>query len=190
MDIEGTNPVSLVMSALALFVSTVGIIVSIAGVIVSYIVAKKYGDLAAVEASRKLHEEDARRARLVALRSLLNEVERIRKVAEHNSGLAPPQVAEPVTRVPTTAFETAFVSGTSNIDGSPELLEAVTDYLACADSVNSLVDIYVAGTTSAGGAGAHRVTESARKIVEYCENNLLEILDRLKTFLQRELEEA
>ena len=174
----------------SLLVASAAFVVSVIVGILSYIVARRYGDLAAVEASRRLHEEDARRARLMALRSLLNEVERIRKVAEHNSGLAPQETALSVTRVPTIAFETAFVSGTSNIGGSSELLVTVTDYLACADSINSLVDIYVAGTTSAGGEGARRVTDSARKIVGKCKDDLPKILDSLKTFLQRELEEA
>jgi hypothetical protein len=40
MDITGTDPASLVISALALFASIIGIVVSIVGVIVSYIVAK------------------------------------------------------------------------------------------------------------------------------------------------------
>ena len=49
----------------SLIVSIAAIVVSVVGVIVSYVVARKYGDVAALKASRKLHEEDARKARLI-----------------------------------------------------------------------------------------------------------------------------
>lgn len=66
-----------------------GFLIAAVSVILSYIVAKKYGDLAAVDATRKFHEKDAKRARLNALGSLINETARIRKLAKHNSQLDP-----------------------------------------------------------------------------------------------------
>ena len=178
------------MALASLVISIFAIIVSIAGIIVSYRVAKKYGDLAAVEATRRFHEEDLKRARLTALQSLVNEVARIRKLAEHNSQLAPSQPAQPVARMPVAAFETAFVSGAPGLEVSLELLDTVTDYLACADSINSLVDIYVAGTPSGESASASRLRKAVEQMKEICASTLPEILDRLRDALQRELETA
>jgi hypothetical protein len=165
------------------------LIVSIAGIIISALVAWGFGDLAAVRASRKLHEEDARKARLMALRSLLNEVERIEKVAKHNSlELKPGQFAQSVTKMPVAAFETAFVCGKPTISSDSELLKAVTDYLARADSINSLVDIYISGVggTEAGARGRRATVET---IQEYCGEDLSKILSSLREFLQRSLKE-
>lgn len=63
----------------AVVLSVLSLIVSVVSVIVAYLVAVKYGDMAAVKATRKFHEEDVARARVAALQSLRNEVVRIRK---------------------------------------------------------------------------------------------------------------
>jgi len=143
-----------------------GFLIAAVSAILSYIVAKKYGDLAAVDATRKLYEEDAKRARLNALRSLINEVARIQKLAEHNSQLDPDQQSQPVARMPVSAFETAFVSGALVSRASQELLDAVADYLVCADSISPLVDIYVAGTPSGEGVSKQRMHAAVREIKE------------------------
>jgi len=167
-------------------VATFAIIVSIAGIIVSHRVAKKYGDLAAVDASRELHEEDTREARLTAFRSLLNEVKRISGVVDHNSKLNTNSQMQPIVRMPVAAFETAFVSGKPGLDASEELLQAVTDYLVCADSINSLVDIYpfsVAGH----GTGTIEPREIARQVVKASKQKTHEVLERLRVYLQEEI---
>jgi len=175
----------------AIIISIGAIIVSIAGIIVSYIVARKYGDLAAVEATRRFHEEDARRVRMTALQSLVNEVERIQKVVEHNRQLTTDTAIQPVARMPVAAFETAFVSGRTGLNVSKELLQVATDYLACADGINSLVESYPA---SLAGLGTRRVPNYSDGIIEQIakvsEHRLPEILERLRTHLQEEISGA
>jgi hypothetical protein len=183
--------ISIAISVFALFVSWAGVAASIVGVAVSYWVARKYGDMAAVRAGRKLHDEDARRARVTALRSLLNETERIRKVVEHNASLAIYPVRS-VIRLPTSAFETAFVSGTPGLDASDELLRSVTDYLVRADAVNSFVDAYP--SSIAGQSGNIGPNDFVGAIVDACastgqsdQETFAGLLGRLRACLQEEI---
>ena len=125
------------LSAMQIVVPIIGVLFS---GILSFIVASRYGDMAAVRATRKYHEEDARRARAATLLSLRNEVSRIQKAAEHNSQLDPRHSPHDTARMPTAAVETAFVSGTPGLVVGPELLDASTEYVARADSINSLIE--------------------------------------------------
>jgi len=165
-------------------------IMAAVGVLMSYFVARQYGDVAAVRATRKFYEEDARKARLTALQSLVNEVARIRKLVEHNSHLLPLTNApvKSLTKMPIAAFETAFVSGRHGLAVSSHLLNAVTDYFTHADSINLLVDIYVAGIPSGTAVSQTRRRTAVQKIAEICTAELPKILDQLEIHLRRELE--
>jgi hypothetical protein len=103
----------------------------------SYFIARKYRDVAGTLITLKKQEQHAARARVTALQHLLNEVARIRKLANHNSELVHGETG--IVKMPMTAFETAFVSGSSDLSVSSDLLDAVTDYLVKADTV-SLID--------------------------------------------------
>jgi len=92
--------------------------------------------------------------------------------------------------MPTAAFETAFVSGTPGLVVGPELLDASTEYLARADSINSLVDAYLGALGGESSQMADVRNEAVRKIARACADTLPNILDRLSTCLQRELDEA
>jgi hypothetical protein len=172
-----------------------GLLIAAVSGLLSYIVAKKYGDLAGIEASRRLHEEDMKKARLTAIRSLLNEAERIRKIANHNRQLDKFGTIQAVIRLPMAAFETAFVAGRPGLDVSEELVKAVTDYLVCADSVNSLIDIYPASMASPRGsdgaimgvAGTSRAEFVIQQVIEISAHELPEILERLRILLQEEI---
>jgi len=171
----------------SLIVSILALLVSLVGVIVSYIVARKYGDVAALSASRKLHEEDTRKARLTALRSLSNEVMRIRVLVDFNKALDPNTQMHSIARMPVAAFESAFVSGTQSLDVSDELLHAVAVYLVWADGINSLVDIYpfsIAGY----GTGGVKPGDIAREIATDSEKEILGALHLLETSLQKEIQ--
>lgn len=157
-------------------------------IIVTIIVAAALGDIAAVYATRRFQKKEAKRARLTALQSLANEVERIQKVADHNRQLNNGTPIQAVTRVPVAAFETAFVSGGRSLDAGNELLQAVTDYLACADSVNSLVDIYPASIGGIGTSGTGYSSYVIEKIVEASKHKLPENLERLRIYLREEIE--
>lgn len=177
-----TTVIGVVVSIIALIASIAGVVVSIAGVIVSYIVARKYGDTAALEASRKLHEEDARKARSMALQSLLNEVERIRKLVEYDAG------SGLRIRLPTAAFETAFASGAPGLAADSKLLNIAAEYLALADRVNTCVETYVAGVPSGEAAAHRRMRIAFDEIRELCTSMLPGNLDQLSVALQRELD--
>lgn len=159
-------------------------------IIVTIVVAVAFGDMAAVYATRRFQEKEAKRARLTALQSLVNEAERIQKVTDHNRQLNKGTPIQDVTRMPVAAFETAFVSGGRGLDAGNELLQAVTDYLACADSVNSLVDIYPASIAGIGGSGTGYSKHIIEKIVETSEHKLPQNLERLRTYLREEIERA
>ena len=60
------------------------IIISLAAILIAYLTAKYYGDAAAGRAAREYAEKQAEAARIIALRSLLNEIKRARQFARQN----------------------------------------------------------------------------------------------------------
>jgi len=171
----------------SLIVSILALIGSVVGVILSYVTARKYGDLAAVKASRRLHEEDVRKARLAALQSLLNETHRIRHLAQHNAVLSIHNPPHDFVKMPAAAFETAFVSGTPGLTVAQELLDAVSSYLTYASAVNSLVDIYLGALAGDSSRMAGERKRDVEKIAVICSNILPEILERLEAALLAEI---
>jgi hypothetical protein len=167
---------------IAIVLSVLSLVASVVAVIVGYVTARKYGDMAAVKATRKFHEEDIARARVTALQSLISEVERIRRVVGHYDPSDTHAKSRGVPKMPVAAFETAFVSGTPTLAASKELVRAVCDYLVHADSVNSLVDLYSPTYGMAGRASFQDISAACAPIPE--------ILNRLNGCLHRELEEA
>lgn len=152
----------------------------------AFFTAKWYGDVAASKATREYEEKKTARARIDAIQSLLNEVERIRKLVKHNSQLAPQLWSQPIARMPVAAFETVFVTGVG-IEFTPELWDVVTDYLTAANSINLLAEIYVAGTPSGESSASDRMREAVKKTKEICANELPKVLDRLNESLQGEV---
>ena len=67
---------------------------------------------------------------------------------------------------------------------SEELLQAVTDYLACADSVNSLVEIYPASIS--GTSGTAYSSYVIERVVEQSKE-LLGVLEKLGPLLNAEI---
>ena len=175
--------------------SGVAIIVSVVCALLSYIASVNHGDKAALKASRKLHEEDMKKARLTALRSLLNEVKRIQKAVDHNSELERGMIRS-VVRLPVTAFETAFVSGKPGLDASDKLLYTITDYLTLANSINSLIDIYLFSVAGAGvKQGQIKPGGVVGQIIQACKKredqvSLFKILQQLEICLQEEIQRA
>jgi hypothetical protein len=186
----GQSTAALALSIVGLLISCGGLFISVVSIFVSVYVARKYGDVAGVKEIIEHEKAKADEAHISALQSLANEVKRIRKLAEHNAQLDPDRSAQSVGRMPVAAFETAFVSGTLPLAVGQDLLNAVTDYLACADSINTLVDVYVATSPSAGGHGLAQLHAAVRETKRICTEELPGILDRLGGALQAELEVA
>jgi len=107
-------------------------VISLAGVAVSlvgaWLIAKKYGDVAGTLAARRFQEEDAKRARVAAFQSLINEVVRIREVAKHYQS---PNfdTASGAPKLPVTAFETTFVSGSPGLAALEEVAQTPDDLI-------------------------------------------------------------
>lgn len=155
-------------------------IISLAGVAVSligaWLIAKKYGDVAGALAARRFQEGDAKRARVAAFQSLINEVVRIREVTNHYQ--SPDfDTASGAPKLPVTAFETAFVSGSPGLVAGEGLVKAVSEYLVLADSINWLIDKHLIG---GGNLGDFAIRQDWTR--------LSKILNRLSDCLQRELE--
>ncbi len=178
------------MEIVSIIISILAFTVSVASIFVSYLVAKRYGDVAGTHAARKYQEQDAARAHIAALRSLLNEAARIRKLADGNS-VVTQTGGIGMVRMPVTAFETAFVSGRPGLSVSSDLLDAVTDYLTEADAINSLIDTYLWLAPAVGAADyATSARSNAVDRVKDISNKLSETLDRLDACLKSELEAA
>jgi len=159
--------------------------VGTASAIISAVIAILFSDLAGTFAARRFQEEDVKRTRVAALQSLINEVARIQAVIDYYEATAPYNILSRggIPKMPIVAFETAFVSGSPGLAPSEELMEAVSRYLVRADSINSLIDIYLTRgddwSTSIRQQGA-QLTETLDEIRKH--------LQKEKDCLQCELE--
>ena len=164
-----------------------GIVTLIVSNRVSKNIAEEYGDLAGSQAAIDYEERKAGEARITALRALRNEVTRIRKLAEANSQIGNDGLG--MVRMPTASFETAFVSESSGLSVNLELLDAVVDYLVCADAINSRIDTYLGlGAALGQSQYAEGVMGDAVRQVRDESRTVPETLDRLDMLLGRELE--
>jgi hypothetical protein len=175
---------------------------------ISYNIAKRYGDLAGSKAAIEFEKEKAEQARITTLKSLLNEVIRIRDLAYYNYSLKQDgKRIQSVVKMPIAAFETAFLSGESSLpikgtvgfDGSPvssetpglhlisEPLASVTSYLTKAYAINALVDIYLGLVRGLSSEEESRRAEVISQIVDES-HDLLTVLPRLEKYLERQLE--
>jgi hypothetical protein len=178
---RGSEAGMLVLSMLAL-------LVSIASVIVAYF----RGDMAAVKASRKLHEEDLRRARLAVLQSLRSEVDRVERAIDLNLEQLSSNDSEVVialVRTPAGAFETSFVSGEPGVEAGEDLIEGVTQYLVYADAINRLIDSYSTAIRLASD-GSSLWRDWQKQIGSLSREKVLPILEKLKSCLKDRIEES
>lgn len=159
-------------------------IIVVVGTVTSVVIAKLYGDMAALKAGWKLHEAEVREAKRTALRSLLTEVGRARKVGRRNAE-SQSSTSLIVTRLPVDAFSTAFSAGPPGVSVGEDLLEWVSDYLPLADEINCLVDRFASLVTTAVGCGSRTVT--VRKIGVRCRDDVPKILVALEACLRLEL---
>jgi len=157
-------------------------LISIVSIVISIYVAIKYGDVAGTARMIQYEQERTIQVRIAMFQSLINEVERIRKVIGHNSQ------SEPALRVPTNAFETAFTSGQSGLVPSQELLSAVTDYLTYADAINTWIEIYSATMFSIQGAAKTQAMDALLEVKRLCTDRIPSILNRLENALQGKLD--
>jgi hypothetical protein len=174
---------------------------------ISFLLAKKYGDLAGTKAAIDFEKEKAEQARITTIKSLLNEVDRIRTFTDHNSTLArDSQKVQGVVRMPVAVLETAFLSGDSSLsinssvdfDGTPvdpatpgiylraEPLASATDYLAEAYSINTLIDIYLGLVRGLSSQEQAQRGEAINGIIDKSKA-LYQPLARLEKYLNREL---
>lgn len=164
--------------------------------VITIVVAILTSDVVAFFAAQRYQKKEVKKARLTAFQSLLNEVERIQKVINHNCQLKTDDTIQPVIKMPMVAFETAFVSGEGGLNANEELLQETTSYLAFANSINSFVDIYIALISSGtctqqlqmGVAGSSYGSYIIQQIVNYSEHKLPTVLEMMKACLQKEIE--
>ena len=172
------DPTEHILSVIAILLSGIAIVASI-------YIARKYGDLAGSRAAIDYEKRKAADARTTTLRALRNEVARIRKIGEVNSQIRNDGLG--MARMPTTTFETAFVSEPSGLSVDPELLDAVVDYLAHADAINLGIDIYLGfGAAHGQSTYAGQIVSDAAQQARDKSKEILEILGKLDALLERE----
>lgn len=183
-----------------LIVSVMALIVSAMALILNVWVAKKFGDLAGTNAAIKYEEEKDAKAYIVTLQALLHEVIRIRGLVNANAKLNRDCVRiQAVVRLPVKSFETAFVSGESNLlvgelgdvetlglYPTSEPLKSVMKYLTEASYFNSLIDVYLGVDRGVGSADKSFRREFVNLIVDKSQE-LFEVLDQLEEHLRDEL---
>ena len=169
-------------SLVSIVLSVTGTLISIVSIVISVYVARKYGDVAGAARMIRYEQKRIEQARIAMLQSLINEVERIRKVIEHNSQ------SEPALKVPTSAFEAAFTSGQSRLVPSRELLSAVADYLTCADTINTWIRVYSVTMLGTQEAAKTQGMDALLEVKRLCTDRVPSILNRLENALQDELD--
>jgi hypothetical protein len=172
-------------------VAAIGVLISAIfsgiAIAVSFSTAKRYGDVAGTLAARRFEEEDARKARNLALKALLNEIGLVRKLAKSNTITETKFPAfRGVARIPVAPFETAFISGRPALDVRNQTLDAVTEYLSNAYYVNALIDIYLTTPLGAGSAAMSYARYILKRVEETC-TALPDVLDRMKACIEQEL---
>jgi len=176
--------IELANALVALAGVVVSVIVSCVAIYVSFLAAKKYGDVAGTRAGIEYEKKKATGARVTAIKALLNEVARVRKLADSNSRLDASGLG--MVKMPTGAFETAFVSK-SSLSVSEELLNAALGYLAQADLINSLIDEHrsLAPAIGTSRSALDQRTDITRRVPDESKE-LFKILDQLEDLLKRE----
>ncbi len=173
------------------YIALFALLTSVVSALMSLYLAIRYGDLAAVAAERKHKEEDTLEDRKATFQSLLYEVTRIRKAVDSNGSnerLEKAHLANSITRLPTKAFERAFVYGRPGLTASLPLIEAVTKYLALADISNGIIEQYHSATTIQEGEVKQFRNNLIYKLVQ--QTKLFpELLDDLEILLKQEVQE-
>ena len=157
----------------------------VAAIAASVVVAKLYGDMAALKEDRKRQDEEARKAKHTALQSLLTEVKRADYVRRTNAKCALGTVGVSATRLPVDAFSTAFSAGTPGMSVGEDLLDWVAKYLTAADVINGAVDQFATVHSRVGDPPREKTLEGIR---DMCRDLLPDILANLKRHLELELE--
>ena len=154
----------------------------------SFIVAKRYGDLAGAAAAISYEEEKSRRARVAAFRALLNQVDLAEKLAQANAeGHSILEKSRGLVRLPVQAFETAFVSGEPILSDDRELLSAVNDYLTEAYIINSVISLHLSHETGPGNSETTRTGQQTVDQVRKACRALPQILTTLRGQLKADL---
>jgi len=154
--------------------------------------AKKYGDVAGAKTLIDWEKENARKARAIALRALLNEVSRVRASADHNLNLSTTKThLQGLARIPTITFETAFVSARSSVlaegdtEAASRLLRLVTDYLTEASAINTFIDLYLATGTGLGPAGGPAIIAAMNYAVSQVQKRCKKLLTTLNSLEEK-----
>ncbi len=165
----------------------------VASVLISYFLARYFGDVAGTEAAIAFEKEKAKKARIAALRALLNEIEVIRGLAQQNSEINPTKGSQVVVlEMPVTAFETAFLSSESNLldDWDAELeqlLVSVKAYLVGAHAINTSRDYYLTSVGQPISGASDQWRNIAASEIKEKSCNLLKTLNQLEALLKQEL---
>ena len=149
---------------------------------IAFFTAKWYGDVAGGKAAREYEEEKAVQARIIALKSLLNQTAMARNLVGHNSGLPSIDVQRSPLKLPVTPFETAFLSSDSVLlerdsDSTSLLLDSVIGYLRQAYAINTYIEVYL-------NAGNPLYRESSIKQIKESCGMFLQVLDKLEGHLR------
>ena len=174
-DPIGISIASLVVSGFSAFIALISVVVSVLS-------AKRYGDVAGSIKQIQYDQAKSTQATIAGLRSLINEVARIKKLVDHNSQ------TEPMLVLPTAAFEAAFLSGQSSLIPPDRLLDAVTTYLMQADLISELIQMNASprpGSTSLMNAASISV-----RIKRLCTDTVPPTLTTLKEQLDIMLRDA
>jgi len=162
----------------------ISIVISGIAIIASYVIARKYGDLAGTKAAIEHEKEKEALARKAALVVLRNEVSMLKRYAEYNTGVKVEKHL-PIQRIysmPTEPFEAAFLIKDSPFPNVQIVdIEVVADYITAAKNINNYLDFYADLRTAHGIDEGSRREDALAQIKSESENiiGILEKIDQL-----------
>lgn len=123
------------------------LIIALIGIAISVYVARKYGDVAGTKAAIEYEKEKDKKSHQIATYALINQVNVAKEVAKKQQTVHSGDIFAPITKMPVTSFETAFLNGKDSFMANHVVmkkdLDLISRYLSKAYCVNASVDIHI-----------------------------------------------
>lgn len=170
----------------------VTVVLSIFGILVSYLVARKYGDLAGAKAADEYERQRESKRTIRILKALILETKRAKQVAKHNAVLAenesPPR-PRGFIEFRLAPFDIVF---SGEVGLSDKAMEVIGEFLLQAEHVNSLLLAFRSPLPTLAIANEDDRTAYLERVKEYCggvdgRTRIPELLEELGNCLSEEL---
>jgi hypothetical protein len=177
------------------------LLIAAATVYFSFLITKRYGDLAGAQFQQKRADEEMQHVEKRITITLMLDIRLIRRLIRHNAGSAENADQErprAFIRLPIEDYRRLLFAGTYVHFQTGPVPMAVTNYLSQAYHVNAMIDLYEQLETQTSGQGArttnvggvmegmlfYKKKEYVTEIGRYCATEVPGLLDELETAIE------